>query len=60
MCFSMTFWFGKNQPQISNIGGFGREKSVWMICLEGSAGEAVCWGGERGGVMLTESIQFRV
>ena len=28
--------------------------------LEGSAREAVCRGGERGGVMLPESIQFRI
>ena len=37
MCFLISFWLGKNQPQISNIGGFGREEGVWMIFSEGSA-----------------------
>ena len=60
MCFLMSFWLGKNQPKISKIGGFGREESVWMIFLKGSASRAVRRGGERGGVMLTESIQFRI
>ena len=60
MCFLMSFWCGKNHLKISNIGGFDIEESVWMIFLEGSAGEAVRRGGERGGVMLPESVQLRV
>ena len=60
MCFLMDFLLAKSWPQIAIFCGFGREESVWMLFLEGSAGEAACRGGERGGVMLRESIQLRV
>ena len=37
---------------------FGREIEKPRLVLEGSAGEAVCWGGEGGGVILLEFEDF--
>ena len=54
MCFLMSFCSAKRRPEIVIVSEFGREKNVWIICLEGSAGEAVCRGGEREGVKLLE------
>ena len=36
------------------ISDFGRQIEQTRLVWEGSAGEAVCQGGERGGVMLPE------
>ena len=58
VCFSWFFGSAINRPQISIFSVSGREKTVWMICLERSAGEAVCRGGERGGVTLPEFEDF--
>ena len=41
------------------INDFGRQTDSGCLVLEGSAGEAACRGGERGGVMLPESIQLK-
>ena len=41
--------------KFSNVGG--QLEKMWLVC-EGSAGEAVCWGGERGGVQLPEFEDF--
>ena len=40
------------------ISDFGRQIEKRRLVLEGSAGEAVCWGGERGAVMLPEFEDF--
>ena len=40
------------------ISDFGREIETNRLVLEGSAGEAVCLGGERRGVMLPEFEDF--
>ena len=42
------------------IRDFGRQFEKNRLVLEGSAGEAACWGKERVGVVLMESIQFRI
>ena len=59
-CFLMSFWLGKKSVQKLKYRGFGRLIEKRRLVLEGSAGEAVRRGGERGGVMLPESIQLRV
>ena len=50
----------KSRPTIAMINDFGRQIDSSCLFLEGSAGEAVCRGRERVGVMLPESIQLRV
>ena len=40
------------------ISDFGRQIEKRRLLLEGSAGEAVCRGGERGGVVLPEFEDF--
>ena len=60
MCFLMSVWLRKKSAKNPKIGGFGRLiEKAWLV-LEGSAGEAVRRGGERGGVKLAESIRLRV
>ena len=49
-----------SRPTIAMIGDFGRQVENSGLVLEGSAGEAVCLGRERDGVMLLDSIQFRI
>ena len=50
------FGLAKSRPKIVMISDFGSQlDSAWLFC-SGWAGEAACQGGERGGVMLPESI----
>ena len=42
------------------MSGFGRQIEKTRLVWEGSAGESVCWGGERGGVKLLEFEDFAV
>ena len=58
MCLLMSFWLGKSRQQIAILINFGRQIEKKRFVLEGLAGEAVCWGRERVGVMLTGSIQL--
>ena len=49
---------GDYHKQIAIISEIGRQIEKMRLVLEGSAGEAVCWGGERGGGMLPEFEDF--
>ena len=49
----------KGWPKIAMISDFSRQIENGRLVLGGSAGEAVCGGRERVGVMLPESIELR-
>ena len=47
-----------SRPEIVNCNNIGGQIEKTRFVWEGSAGEAVCRGGERGGVMLLEFEDF--
>ena len=50
----------KSLPKIEKLNNVGGQfEKLWFV-WSGSAGEAVCWGGERAGVMLPEFEDFTV
>ena len=48
----------KSRPEITTISDFGRQIEKRWLVWEGSAGEEVCQGGEKGGVKLPEIEDF--
>ena len=54
----MSFWLRKESSQNSNYQRLWQTIDSRCLVLEGSAGEAVCRGGERGGVMLSDLEDF--
>ena len=58
MFFYEFFGSGKSQPEITIFNCVGGQLKKTRLVWEGSAGDAVCRGGERGGVKLPQFEDF--